>query len=61
MSLAIPVPIRSDNARGILAMLAAMGSLIVNDCFIKVAAAELPTGEVTAAESWRASRTRPIP
>jgi drug/metabolite transporter (DMT)-like permease len=36
---------RSDNLRGILAMLAAMGSLIVNDCFLKVAAAELPTGE----------------
>jgi drug/metabolite transporter (DMT)-like permease len=45
MSLAIPVPARSDNLRGILAMLAAMGSLIVNDCFVKVAAAELPTGE----------------
>jgi drug/metabolite transporter (DMT)-like permease len=46
MSLAITVCARSDNLRGILAMLAAMGSLIVNDCFIKVAAAELPTGEV---------------
>jgi drug/metabolite transporter (DMT)-like permease len=46
MSLAVPVPVRSDNVRGILAMLAAMGSLIVNDCFIKVVAAELPTGEV---------------
>lgn len=45
MSLAIPAPARSDNLRGILAMLAAMGSLIVNDCFIKIAAAELPTGE----------------
>ena len=45
MSLSISVPARSDNLRGILAMLAAMGSLIVNDVFIKVAAAELPTGE----------------
>jgi drug/metabolite transporter (DMT)-like permease len=45
MSLAIPAAVRSDNLRGILAMLAAMGSLIVNDCFLKVAAAELPTGE----------------
>lgn len=45
MTLAIPAPARSDNLRGILAMLAAMGSLIVNDCFVKVAAAELPTGE----------------
>jgi len=38
-------PARSDNLRGILAMLAAMGSLIVNDSFLKLAAAELPTGE----------------
>jgi len=38
-------PVRSDNLRGILAMLAAMGSLIVNDCFLKVAAAGLPIGE----------------
>jgi drug/metabolite transporter (DMT)-like permease len=45
MSLSVSVPARSDNLRGILAMLAAMGSLIVNDVFIKVAAAELPTGE----------------
>jgi drug/metabolite transporter (DMT)-like permease len=45
MSLAIPAPARSDNLRGILAMLAAMGSLIVNDAFIKLAAAELPTGQ----------------
>lgn len=45
MSLSASVPARSDNLRGILAMLAAMGSLIVNDVFIKVAAADLPTGE----------------
>jgi drug/metabolite transporter (DMT)-like permease len=45
MRLAIPVARRSDNLRGILAMLAAMGSLIVNDCFLKAAAAGLPTGE----------------
>jgi drug/metabolite transporter (DMT)-like permease len=45
MSLSVSVPARSDNLKGILAMLAAMGSLIVNDVFIKVAAAELPTGE----------------
>jgi drug/metabolite transporter (DMT)-like permease len=45
MSLAIPAPARSDNLRGILAMLAAMGSLIVNDCFVKLAAAQLPAGE----------------
>jgi drug/metabolite transporter (DMT)-like permease len=36
----------SDNLRGIAAMMAAMGALIVNDAFIKLAAAELPTGEV---------------
>jgi drug/metabolite transporter (DMT)-like permease len=45
MTLAAPAPALSENLRGILAMLAAMGSLIVNDCFVKVAAAELPTGE----------------
>lgn len=45
MSLAIPTPARSENVRGIVAMLAAMGSLIVNDCFIKLAVAELPAGE----------------
>jgi drug/metabolite transporter (DMT)-like permease len=45
MSLAIPIRSRSDNLRGILAMLAAMGSLIFNDAFIKMAAARLPTGE----------------
>jgi drug/metabolite transporter (DMT)-like permease len=38
-------PTGSDNLRGILAMLAAMGSLIVNDCFLKMAAQSLPTGE----------------
>jgi drug/metabolite transporter (DMT)-like permease len=45
MSRTIPAPVRSENLRGILAMLAAMGSLIVNDCFVKIAAAELPTGQ----------------
>jgi drug/metabolite transporter (DMT)-like permease len=45
MTLALSSPARSDNLRGIAAMLAAMGSLIVNDCFLKIAAHELPTGE----------------
>jgi len=45
MSLAISVHTPSENLRGILAMLAAMGSLIVNDAFVKIAAAELPTGQ----------------
>lgn len=45
MSLTIPAHAPAENLRGILAMLAAMGSLIVNDCFVKIAAAELPTGE----------------
>lgn len=45
MSLALPLRTRSDNLRGILAMLAAMGSLIFNDAFLKMAAAELPTGQ----------------
>ncbi len=45
MTLALSSPARSENLRGIAAMLAAMGSLIVNDCFLKIAAHELPTGE----------------
>ena len=45
MTLALSSPARSENLRGIAAMLAAMGSLIVNDCFLKIAAGELPTGE----------------
>jgi drug/metabolite transporter (DMT)-like permease len=45
MSAVLTSPARTGNLRGILAMLAAMGSLIVNDCFLKVAAQDLPTGE----------------
>jgi drug/metabolite transporter (DMT)-like permease len=45
MNLALPVHSRSDNLRGILAMAAAMGSLILNDAFLKMAAAGLPIGE----------------
>jgi drug/metabolite transporter (DMT)-like permease len=45
MSLAASAHAPTDNLRGILAMLAAMGALIVNDAFIKLAAAELPTGQ----------------
>jgi drug/metabolite transporter (DMT)-like permease len=45
MTLAIPVSTGSVNLRGIAAMLAAMGSLIFNDAFLKLAAAQVPTGE----------------
>jgi drug/metabolite transporter (DMT)-like permease len=45
VTLALPVRSRSDNLRGILAMLAAVGILISNDTFLKMAAASLPTGE----------------
>jgi drug/metabolite transporter (DMT)-like permease len=45
VTLALPIRSRSDNLRGTLAMLAAMGSLIFNDAFLKMAAASLPTGE----------------
>lgn len=45
MSLAIPVHIRSDNIRGILAMLASMAVFVVNDTLVKIAAGNLPTGE----------------
>jgi drug/metabolite transporter (DMT)-like permease len=34
-----------ENLRGILAMLAGMGCMIVNDAFFKLATAELPSGE----------------
>jgi drug/metabolite transporter (DMT)-like permease len=45
MSLAIPTRIRSDNIRGILAMLASMAVFVVNDTLVKIAASHLPTGE----------------
>jgi drug/metabolite transporter (DMT)-like permease len=45
MTLSIPATATSDNLRGILAMLAAMGAFIVNDAFMKLASAELPTGQ----------------
>jgi drug/metabolite transporter (DMT)-like permease len=38
-------PDRSDNLRGIVAMLVAMAGYIANDAFLKIAAAELPVGE----------------
>ena len=46
MSRAIPTPTASENLRGIAAMIASMAALIANDALIKLAAAELPTGEV---------------
>ena len=46
MSLAIPSHAASHNLRGIAAMLASMAALIANDTLIKLAAAELPVGEV---------------
>lgn len=36
----------ADNLRGIGAMLAAMGAFVINDTMMKLAAAELPTGQV---------------
>jgi drug/metabolite transporter (DMT)-like permease len=45
MSLALPLHARSENIRGIIAMLAAMAVFVVNDTLIKFAAASLPTGE----------------
>jgi drug/metabolite transporter (DMT)-like permease len=45
MNLAVSIRSRSENLRGVMAMLAAMGSLIFNDAFLKLAAATLPTGE----------------
>jgi drug/metabolite transporter (DMT)-like permease len=45
MSLVLPAPARSDNIRGILAMLASMAVFVVNDTLMKIAAGHLPTGE----------------
>ena len=45
MTLAVPAPARSDNIRGIIAMLAAMAVFVVNDTLMKLAAAHMPTGE----------------
>jgi drug/metabolite transporter (DMT)-like permease len=45
MSVALPAPARSENVRGIVAMLAAMAVFVVNDTLVKLAAAHLPTGE----------------
>ena len=46
MSLALPAaPPRSDNIRGILAMLASMAVFVINDLLMKIAAGHLPTGE----------------
>jgi drug/metabolite transporter (DMT)-like permease len=45
MSIALSVRTRSENIRGILAMLAAMATFVVNDTLVKVAAGSLPTGQ----------------
>jgi hypothetical protein len=37
--------LEKDNLRGIVAMLAGMACMIVNDAFVKLATAELPSGE----------------
>jgi drug/metabolite transporter (DMT)-like permease len=39
-------PARSDNLRGIVAMLVAMAAFVINDTLLKVTVAWLPTGEV---------------
>ena len=46
MSIAVPAQSSSDNLRGIGAMLAAMAAFVVNDAMMKLAAADLPTGQV---------------
>ena len=45
MSLAVPVHLRSDNVRGIVAMLAATAVFVLNDTLLKIATEALPTGE----------------
>jgi len=46
VSIAVPAQASSDNLRGIGAMLAAMAAFVVNDAMMKLAAADLPTGQV---------------
>jgi drug/metabolite transporter (DMT)-like permease len=45
MSLTIPAHAKSQNLRGITAMLAATAAFVVNDTLLKIAAEALPTGE----------------
>jgi drug/metabolite transporter (DMT)-like permease len=45
MSLAIPAHARSENIRGILAMLASMAVFVVNDTLVKIAAESFSTGQ----------------
>jgi drug/metabolite transporter (DMT)-like permease len=45
MSLALPIPPRSDTLRGIVFMLASMAIFVVNDTLMKIAAGHLPTGQ----------------
>lgn len=44
MTTIIP-PIRSENLRGILAMMLSMAAFVVNDTWFKLAAASIPTGQ----------------
>jgi drug/metabolite transporter (DMT)-like permease len=46
VSIAVPAQASSDNLRGIGAMLAAMAAFVVNDAMMKLAATDLPTGQV---------------
>ncbi len=46
MTAAIHAHDPANNLRGILAMVVAMASFVLNDAFVKLAAATLPTGEV---------------
>src|SRR5437763_7706259 len=45
MSLTIPVHARSENLRGIAAMLASTAVFVLNDTLLKIATEALPTGE----------------
>jgi drug/metabolite transporter (DMT)-like permease len=45
MSLTVPARARSENLRGITAVLVATAAFVVNDTLLKIAAEALPTGE----------------
>ena len=46
MTIAVPAQTSSDNLRGLGAMLAAMAAFVINDAMMKLASAELPTGQL---------------
>jgi drug/metabolite transporter (DMT)-like permease len=55
MTLALAAHTRSDDIRGILAMLVAMAVFVVNDTLVEIAAGHLSTGEIAVVAPFRYS------